>query len=293
MSEEMSNGNNQAIIPTEQKELTFYDDKLVGARLEDGTIVVPVKRICDNLGVDWPSQYTRIKRDEVLSEAAMSIVITTTDIDPSSRAPARSTMICLPLDLIPGWLFGIQPSRVREDIRPKLVRYRRQCFKALWDAFKDDILPPGIRQPTNLTPAEQALAVIESLATLARQQVEFERQMIEMGARVDYLDVSLDAAREAFGEMLKKMRAIEMRVYGPQEVVSDAQASEIAAVVAALAFQLAQMDPGKNHYQGIWGELHRRFNVSSYTRVPAARFGEVIGWLEGWLSSKNELPPEK
>ena len=50
-------------------------------------------------------------------------------------------MLCLPLDLIPGWLFGIPVGRVKEEIRPKLLRYQRECFRALWDAFKSALLP--------------------------------------------------------------------------------------------------------------------------------------------------------
>jgi hypothetical protein len=54
--------------------------------------------------------------------------------------------------------------------------------------------------------------------------------------------------------------------------------------VAALAHALSEKDPaGGNFYQSVWGELKRRYNVASYTRIPAARFGEVIAWLENWL----------
>jgi hypothetical protein len=85
---------------------------------------VPVRRLCDNLGLTWPPQWQRIQRDEVLSEAVRSIIITITDPE-SKYAPGQSEMLCLPLDYIPGWLFGIQTGRVKEEIRPKLIRYRR------------------------------------------------------------------------------------------------------------------------------------------------------------------------
>ncbi len=32
-------------------------------------------------------------------------------------------------------------------------------------------------------------------------------------------------------------------------------------------------------------ELHRRYNVTTYRRVPAAKFAEVVTWLEGWLGT--------
>ena len=83
-------------------------------------------------------------------------------------------MVCLPLDLIPGWLFGIQTGRVKENIRPKLIRYRRECFRVLWDAFKSDILPgldPALAPSTaDLTPAERALVLAEAVATMARRK---------------------------------------------------------------------------------------------------------------------------
>jgi len=34
--------------------------------------------------------------------------------------------------------------------------------------------------------------------------------------------------------------------------------------------------------------LHRRYDVTIYRRVPAASFGEVIAWLEGWLASFSD-----
>jgi hypothetical protein len=272
--------NEQTLTPMEEKTLEFYDDELVAAKMADGSVFVPVRRLCDNLGLDWPSQRQRILRDEILNEAKGVVIITT----PGGQQEA----LCLPLDLIPGWLFGVQPSRVREDLRPKLRRYRKECFRVLWNAFKSDIMQTP--EPKDMTPAEQALAQAEMLVAIARQQVIFERILIEHGGRLDVLDSSLEAARQAFAEVIQKLHVIELRVYGPNEIISDPQAAEIAATVAALANRLTELDPSKNHYQGIWGELHRRYKVATYSRVPAARFGEVIAWLESWLASGRTEP---
>lgn len=42
-------------------------------------------------------------------------------------------MICLPLKKLNGWLFSINPAKVRDDIRDRLVRYQEECFTALHD----------------------------------------------------------------------------------------------------------------------------------------------------------------
>ena len=153
----------------EEKTIVFYEDELVAVKMEDGTIYVPVRRLCDNLGVDWTAQRQRIYRDEALGDALKGVVITTTPSLADGRGGGPQEFLCLPLDLVPGWLFGIQPSRVNEEVRPKLVRYRRECFRVLWDAFKGEMLPELQEPRTDLTPAETTLAQAEAFYHLATQ----------------------------------------------------------------------------------------------------------------------------
>ena len=42
-------------------------------------------------------------------------------------------MLCLPLRKLNGWLFSINPSKVRADIRDKLIAYQEECFTVLHD----------------------------------------------------------------------------------------------------------------------------------------------------------------
>ena len=50
--------------------------------------------------------------------------------------------------------------------------------------------------------------------------------------------------------------------------------------VKAVAYALTQRDRSRKWYQSIYGEMYRRFKVSSYKQVPMARFGEVMAWLK-------------
>ena len=105
----------KALQPLEQKTVVFYDDEITAvlvAEDERQEVYVPVRPICDFLGIDWSSQRRRINRDPVLSEVTMSVVITATDIAPKSRRPQTSSMLCLPLDFLNGWLFGVSAQRV-------------------------------------------------------------------------------------------------------------------------------------------------------------------------------------
>ncbi len=58
----------KVLTVVEQKEVLFYEDKVLAVRIKDGTVYVPVRPICEQLGISWPSQSNRIKRDAVLSD---------------------------------------------------------------------------------------------------------------------------------------------------------------------------------------------------------------------------------
>jgi hypothetical protein len=115
------------IVPIEQKIVNFYNDEIVAIRAADGTVYVPIRPICDNLGVTLAGQRERINRDPVLSEVATSVSVTLTQ-------QARD-MICLPLKFIPGWLFGINAERVKPELRSAIIRYQKECFDVLAEAF--------------------------------------------------------------------------------------------------------------------------------------------------------------
>lgn len=42
-------------------------------------------------------------------------------------------LLCLPLKKLNGWLFSINPEKVRADIRDKLIKYQEECFTVLHD----------------------------------------------------------------------------------------------------------------------------------------------------------------
>lgn len=78
----------KALIPVEEKLVDFYGDDLTAALVsvgDDQVVYVPLRPICDYLGIDWASQYKRLQRDPGLWEQIRSVVITTTEA--SKRSP--------------------------------------------------------------------------------------------------------------------------------------------------------------------------------------------------------------
>lgn len=131
-----------------QRSVSFYSDDLLVIR-QDGVDFTPVKPVCDILGIDWNGQYQRIMRDEVLSEGMCVIHM------PSARGVQQ--MVCLPLDFLNGWLFGVSADRIKPENRENLIRYKRECYRVLSQAFTGQVQT----QPTD----SARLAAIEARLT--------------------------------------------------------------------------------------------------------------------------------
>ena len=106
----MSSSN--AVVPVEQKTVIFYDDEIPAVLVDvEGKqqVLVPLRPICDFLGVDWSGQLQRIRRDPVLAEDVSGVVITPTPLA-NNKYSNPQEMACLPLDLLNGWLVGFLGS---------------------------------------------------------------------------------------------------------------------------------------------------------------------------------------
>lgn len=95
---------------------------------KDGEIYVPIKPICDAIGIDARAQREKIQSDEILSSTG--VLSTSVGGDGKERE-----MFCLPLKYVYGWLFTINPKNVAESARESVVRYRRECYDVLYDHF--------------------------------------------------------------------------------------------------------------------------------------------------------------
>ena len=94
--------------------------------IKDGeTIRVAMRPICEAIGLDWKAQYNRINRHPVLSTC---VVMSTTQLPGETQS---REVVTLPLDYLNGWLFGVDTSRVKPEIKDHLIEYQRECFAVL------------------------------------------------------------------------------------------------------------------------------------------------------------------
>lgn len=255
--------NKQSLQPVEQKDVLFYEDEIVAVKLADSSIYVPVKPICDLLGVDWAGQYRRIQRDPVLSTESQRIDVTST-------RRGTQPMICLPLDYLSGFLFGLNANRVKEELREKVILYQRECYRVLAEAFQEGRLtadPTFDELLKTDSEAVEAYKMLQAMIKIARQQILIEARLDTHDTRFIGVETRLETLEAQFGDETR--------------TISEDQASQISQAVKSIAMVLSKRS-GTNQYGSVYGELYRKFGITSYKLLPSNRFAEAMKFLTDW-----------
>lgn len=145
--------------------VNFHGNPLTVITTEDGQHLVAMRPICDAIGLQWESQYNRIRRNDVL--ASTISVMNMVAADGKNRE-----QICLPLAYLNGWLFGVNASRVKPEIREKLITYQRECYQALYDYWnKGAAFNPRAFSvnPTDKLTADEQSTLRELLESAAKE----------------------------------------------------------------------------------------------------------------------------
>lgn len=130
-------------MTNELKTIDFRGDKIETFEA-GGDRWVAMRRICENLGLDWKSQLVKLR-----AQAEKFVCGDITTHDSSGRS---QEMVAIPTRKLALWLACINPNKVAAHVRPKLERYQEECAVALNDywtkgaAFNDRAFPPDIRE---------------------------------------------------------------------------------------------------------------------------------------------------
>jgi hypothetical protein len=167
---EKSMPDEKVLIPIEEQTIDFYGNSIPTALVNvDGRTMryVPLRPICEYLGLSWSGQRERIMRDPVLSEEARFVRVTRT-----TATGGIPDSLCLPVEFLNGWLFGINASRVKAELQETVIRYQRDCYRVLREAFNPQSPPiPDTERPPATTVLEQVRATALGVVQWAEQQM--------------------------------------------------------------------------------------------------------------------------
>lgn len=253
----------------EQKTVLFYDDELIAVRGGDGHIYVSLRHLCDVMGLARYTQVRKIRDNEILNEGYKGGFMMMPPSE-SGRGGGRQKAGLLRIDLIPMWLTTINISRVKDDIKLRIKQYQKEAAKVLWEAFQDGRLSvdPAFSEllKNESNPSVQAYKMAQAIMKMAQQQIVLE-------ARVDSHE--------------QRIEQLESVVGNTKHQITPSQASQISQAVKAIASQLGKRSK-RNEYAGVYGELYRRFDITSYKQLPKNRFDEAMNFLTGWYSEVTD-----
>ncbi|MBX0328794.1 ORF6C domain-containing protein [Oscillochloris sp. ZM17-4] len=271
----------------------FYGDDLIAVQHPSGSIYVLFAKVCENLGLARRGQVLRVQRHAVLSRGLELLHVETEG--------GTQTLQCLRLDLLPLWLSGVQASRVRAELQDKLVQYQAEAAEALWREFRPQIIVAEAHAPAPDTAAvvqlQQIAEMGRAITAMAEQQIEIQRQQQLLAERLNKAGQVVRGMQGSIQNLQGDVRDIQVRLgvledrIHPASYITEAQASEVSNIVKALAELLAGKDRAKNHYQGIFGELYRRFGVASYRMIHMEQYDAVLAFLERWRAAGTVESP--
>lgn len=104
--------------------ISFHGSELITLKVDD-VIYTAVRPIVEALGLSWGSQQRKLENSK---EKFSCTHMKTTGSDGKTYE-----MLCMPLKKLNGWLFSINPEKVRADLREKVIQYQEECFEALYN----------------------------------------------------------------------------------------------------------------------------------------------------------------
>ena len=252
------------LIPTEQQTIVFYGKPIVVVRLPDGRPGVVLRYLCENLQIATTGQVARIKRTEVIADDLMY-----TQVQTDGGPQIMPTLV---LRAVPFWLAGIDPKRVREEIRPEILRYQREVVDVLYAWAQS---PKVAAPPATLVPAEQIIKPVPP-ADDAGLEVwrEYHRQMV---AWIDWrYDIetwrgSVESRLEGLEEVTNLIPEILERL-GPPTLTPDHQRA-----VQTYVQQVHELS-GKP-YGTVYESLKAAFGVARYADIPDQDWPCVVQWF--------------
>lgn len=264
--------------------IPFNGDEIMAITKDGKKFVVP-KQICENLGLDWSAQRQKIERDSVLSSTM--VMITTVAKDGKNRE-----MSVLPLEYLNGWLFGIDDTRVKEAIRPKIIEYKKQCYIVLYEYFHKGVSIDVNRLEEDIELQDYIYRKVRQARTSERSLWERVKKAFEYGSK-DY-DKDSELAKKFYALAQDKIHyAVTKNI--ASELIYNRINTDPATKFGMIAFdqyrkiKLKDLQVGKNYLQEL--ELKQYENIGEQLllkiELRLLRGGKIT--MEEWFFEINDL----
>ncbi|HAW3026339.1 TPA: phage antirepressor Ant [Escherichia coli] len=277
----------------------------------NGEPYTPMKPIVEGMGMDWASQFTKIKQ-----RFKTSIVKITMQLPGDEQC---REIICLALRKLAGWLQTISPNKVRPEIRDKVIQYQEECDDVLYEYWtKGHVVNPRKAKkalPGKITTEQQE--AIKQLVMSRGQSLPKEKQAKAMITMWSSLKSHFGCSyKEISDEQFTEALSLAARVPLEGELIGKQEKNELSAKEAN---SLVWLWDYANRSQALFRELYPALkqiqsNYSGRCHDCGYEFSRIIDMardvlinhtrdvdinepdgptnLSAWMRLKNkELPP--
>ena len=236
-------------------------EELVAAILEGEGVAVPIRLVCQALGVSPQKQSEMLREHDALAPGLRII-----------RVPIGGriqSVLAILHTHIAYWLGTILPKEVHEDARPKLVRYQTELIavlNALYGPQVDPSLAPG-PLATDLHP--QYGEVVRQLRALQETLLSLTSGQRAIQGKVDSLDTRLTKIEDVVEDLQQIQK------------ISAAQAEYIQRAIKRLATRSQQRTKtDANMYERLFAQFKIDMGIPRYDALPAKVYAKALAWLQ-------------
>lgn len=130
-------------------EIIKVDFKSNQIEVIEETQSIVIKDICENIGLKFRTQYDKIKLDESYESKLIKV---------QTRGGLQE-VFTIPLSKLNGWLFSINPNKVKPQVKQKLIEYKKECFNVLSNYFNNGI---AVNHRTSQNDIQKILSELET-----------------------------------------------------------------------------------------------------------------------------------
>ncbi len=234
---------------------------------DDMKFLIPLRPICDTLGLNWAGQRQRSLRDPVLEKHIFTV---TAPVLGASGVSQDRELVCLTAQRLHYWFGGVSVQRLKPEIAEKLILFKDRMADALYAFFRSETFPEEIRAELDavLPPEERKFYQLMDQAAGLKQQIDEHKTRI--------------------GKVEDRVSALEARLVGT-DFINQVQIRQYLDAVSTLGDLLKERKPKKaSSYAVIHNTVKQEFKVGSYQLIPEKQFPDVLTFLANWW--KREAP---
>lgn len=273
--------------PVRIESVDLDGDEIIAAVLEGEGVAVAIRLVCNALGLAAQPQSDRLREHDVLSQGLRVVKV-------PIGGRIRSVLAIMHTH-IAFWLATITPSQVRDDVRPKLVRYQKELVVVL-NALYGPSIPtlalttPAAATDTAIIPVEiqqQLAATVRELRTLRDVLLASLAEQHTTREQVD----SLDGRLQTVEDVVEDLRQIVK--------ISAVQAEYIQRAIKRIAVRYQQRTNATiNTYERLFAQFKIDMGIPRYDALPASKYDGALAWLHRQAATllpddPDALPPHQ